>query len=338
MIHETKHDLTLACGLLWPLLVQEKSNPDVENFTSRMDFNSIVLYLKAKGMNAREIHSDLVSTLGTKPLGYSSVTHWLREAQVDQFSETAVDFTQDAEVDEIDEAILSVLKVQPFDSVCDIPRLTRLARSTVHWHLTRSLGFMVCHLRWIPDVLPEAQNRIRVSNSKQLLAILQEQQGSSWRELVLLDESWFYLHTDHERIWLAPGETPPDRERHTIQSPKFMLTIVWGLLGFMSSKCCRSGGVLTPPTTLLKSRLRLSVGATRSQERPVKNSLSILTTLSHTPGGRLGTLLRPMGWIRLPILHTHQIEHDQTFTYSVISTTDFKDNISRMETSFSMPS
>jgi hypothetical protein len=60
------------------------------------------------------------------------------------------------------------------------------------------------------------------------LGILQEKQGSSWRDLVTLNKSWFYLHTDHERIWLAPGETPPDRERYTIQSPKFMLTIVWG--------------------------------------------------------------------------------------------------------------
>jgi hypothetical protein len=236
-----------------------------------MDFNSIVLYLKAKGMNTREIHSDLVATLGTKMLGYSTVTRWLREAQLDQFSETAVDFTEDAEVDEIDEAILSALEVQTFGSVRDIARLTRLARSTVHWHLTRSLGFLARHLHWIPHVLTEEQNRIRVSNSEQLLAILQEQQASSWRDLVALDESWFYLHTGHERIWLAPGETPPDRQRHTIQLPKFMLTIVWGRLGFISSSSCRRGGVLTPPTPLLKSCLRLSVGATRRQEWPVKN-------------------------------------------------------------------
>jgi hypothetical protein len=82
-----------------------------------MDFNSIVLYLKAKGMNGREIHSDLVATLGMKVPGYSTVARWLREAQLDQFSEAAVDFPEDAEVDEIDEAILSALKVQLFGSV-----------------------------------------------------------------------------------------------------------------------------------------------------------------------------------------------------------------------------
>jgi hypothetical protein len=174
MIHETKHDLMFPCDLFSPLLAQEKSNPDVEDFTSGMDFNWIVLYLKAKGMNAREIHSDLAATLGTKVPGYSTVMRWLREAQLDQFSHTAVDFTEEEEVDEIDEVILQVLEVQPFGSVRDIARLTRLACSTVHWHFTCSLGFLVRHLRWIPHLLTERQQRIRVSNSEQFLTTLYE--------------------------------------------------------------------------------------------------------------------------------------------------------------------
>jgi hypothetical protein len=209
IIHETKRDLMLPCDSFSPLLAHEKSNPEVEDFTSGMDSNSIVLYLKANCMNAREIHHDLIATLGTKVLGYSTLTRWLREAQLDQFSETAVDFTENTKVGGIDEAILSALEVQPIGSGRDIARLTRLARSTIHWHLTRSLGFLVRHLRWIPHVLTEEKKRIRVSNSEQPLAILQEQQGSSWRDLVTLDDSWFYLHTDHKWIWLALGETPP---------------------------------------------------------------------------------------------------------------------------------
>jgi hypothetical protein len=119
-----------------------------------------------------------------------------------------------------------------------LTHLAHLARSIVRWHLTRSPGFDVFHLRWISHVLTEQQKRIQLSNSEQLLTILQEQQGSSWRDFVPLGESWFDLHTDHERTWLAPGRRPPDRDRHMIQSPKFMLPIVWGLLSFMSSSFC----------------------------------------------------------------------------------------------------
>jgi histone-lysine N-methyltransferase SETMAR len=44
---------------------------------------------------------------------------------------------------------------------------------------------------------------------------------------VTLEESWFYLHTDHELIWAQADAEIPERERHTVQSEKMMLTIVW---------------------------------------------------------------------------------------------------------------
>jgi hypothetical protein len=48
-----------------------------------------------------------------------------------------------------------------------------------------------------------------------------------------LDESWFYLSTDHERIWLTPEQPVPDRERHMAQSPKLMSTVAWNPNGSM---------------------------------------------------------------------------------------------------------
>jgi histone-lysine N-methyltransferase SETMAR len=53
-----------------------------------------------------------------------------------------------------------------------------------------------------------------------------------WHNVVTLDESWFYLSTDHEMIWLHSDEKVPERERHTIQSKILMLTIVWNPSGF----------------------------------------------------------------------------------------------------------
>jgi hypothetical protein len=38
--------------------------------------------------------------------------------------------------------------------------------------------------------------------------------------------------TDHEQIWLRPGETPPETVRHTIQDRKIMFAIAWNPLGF----------------------------------------------------------------------------------------------------------
>jgi hypothetical protein len=38
--------------------------------------------------------------------------------------------------------------------------------------------------------------------------------------------------TDYEQIWLRPGETPPERARHTIQDRKIMVAITWNPWGF----------------------------------------------------------------------------------------------------------
>jgi hypothetical protein len=46
--------------------------------------------------------------------------------------------------------------------------------------------------------------------------VLQRQQSRSWHGIVTLDESRFYLHMDHEFIWLQADEEVPERERQTI--------------------------------------------------------------------------------------------------------------------------
>jgi hypothetical protein len=60
----------------------------------------------------------------------------------------------------------------------------------------------------------------------------EQQERRSWHNIVTLDESWFYLHIDHELIWAQPDANIPEWERHTVQSRKVMLTRVWNPGGF----------------------------------------------------------------------------------------------------------
>jgi hypothetical protein len=50
---------------------------------------SIVLYLRRKGWTAREIHNDLVATLGEEVITYSTVTKYLREARINSADVTS---------------------------------------------------------------------------------------------------------------------------------------------------------------------------------------------------------------------------------------------------------
>jgi hypothetical protein len=56
-----------------------------------------------------------------------------------------------------------------------------------------------------------------VTLSIELLRQLWSIEHHGWQFIITLDESWFYLATDHEQIWLRVEEHPPERPRHIIQ-------------------------------------------------------------------------------------------------------------------------
>jgi hypothetical protein len=60
----------------------------------------------------------------------------------------------------------------------------------------------------------------------ELLQVLSVQSTRQWHDIVTLDELRIYLFSEHDLIWTAPGEIVVDRERHTVQSPRFLLTLV----------------------------------------------------------------------------------------------------------------
>jgi hypothetical protein len=71
--------------------------------------------------------------------------------------------------------------------------------------------------------------------------MLEVQRDRAWHDILTLDESWFYLSTDYEFVRLPRDEKAPERERHIIQSKKFMLTIVWNPRRFHLIKILEKG-------------------------------------------------------------------------------------------------
>jgi hypothetical protein len=84
----------------------------------------------------------------------------------------------------------------------------------------------------IPHTFTPTQKMEDATFSIELLPQLRSTEHHGWQCIITLDESWFYLSTDHEQIWLHLEEQPPERPGHTIQDPKTMVTIAWNLLAF----------------------------------------------------------------------------------------------------------
>jgi hypothetical protein len=82
---------------------------------------------------------------------------------------------------------------------------------------------MMRHRRWVP-ILAAEQKQIRVQMAIQLLQVLSVQRTPQWYDIVTLDESCIYLFSEYDLMQTTLGEIVVDRERRTVQSPKFMLT------------------------------------------------------------------------------------------------------------------
>jgi hypothetical protein len=201
-----------------------------------MDQKPIVLYLRMKGIALDAIDDDLVYPLGKDTVVYSTVSRDARSAQFSGRKEATPPEAPDVERSPIDEEILTALAEFPspfsFPSVRELSRRICLPRSTVHRRLTQSLRFTMRHLRWVSHLLTTEQKQIRVQMAIELLQVLAVQSTRQRHDIVTLDKSWIYLFSEHDLMWTAPGETVVDRERHTVQSPKFMLMVVWNPIGF----------------------------------------------------------------------------------------------------------
>jgi hypothetical protein len=77
----------------------------------------IVAYLSLKGMSAREIHDDIVGTLGPDAVSCNSVTRYLREARFPPSKREPHPADVQRDLDDSNQAILAALEDSPFASV-----------------------------------------------------------------------------------------------------------------------------------------------------------------------------------------------------------------------------
>jgi hypothetical protein len=82
-----------------------------------MDQRSSTIYLDLKGLLARAIHENLVATLGSDVMTYSTVTRYLRKTRCFHSTDRIASGPILKMLDEVDEAILSTLGETPFASV-----------------------------------------------------------------------------------------------------------------------------------------------------------------------------------------------------------------------------
>jgi hypothetical protein len=136
------------------------------------------------------------------------------------------------------------------------------------------------------------------------------------RFIITLDESWFYRATNYEQIWFRPGDTSPERARHTIQDRKIMVTIARNPLGFsliVALPRGRAFNVEYYPDNIFAALTRLQPGDDG------RNLLFMLTMQGLTLLKNVERFTKKMNCSSLPIDPTHLISHHPIYFCSVMS-------------------
>jgi hypothetical protein len=105
-----------------------------------------------KGMSLDVIHENLVRTLGTDAVTYSTVTKYARSVKFSPKKDRPSSEPSVVESSAVDDTILAALADYPLSSIRELSRRTDLPRSTVHRHLTHSVRFRIRRLRWVPNL------------------------------------------------------------------------------------------------------------------------------------------------------------------------------------------
>jgi hypothetical protein len=147
------------------------------------------MYLSLKGLNAVEIHNDLVATFKGEAQPYNIVTYYLGKPSFSSPRTGQPSESPAPSLNESNEAIFLVLSEEPSTSVRQLAHRTHLHHSMFYDHLTHKLEFIVRYLRWVPHLLSEADEHTRAQLSFELFEMLQHQKDRVRYDVVTLDES-----------------------------------------------------------------------------------------------------------------------------------------------------
>jgi hypothetical protein len=157
-----------------------------------------------------------------------------------------------------------------------VPALVPHAITPLHG-VTSSVG---------PPLLTAEQKQIRVQITIELLQVLSVQSTRQWHGIVTLDESWIYLFSEHDLMWTAPGEIVVDKELHKVQSPKFVLAVVWNPIGFHVLKALPKGRKFNAQYYIIIQMISWSqseIEGGRPGEHSRTSCGCILIMVGHTP-------------------------------------------------------
>ena len=195
---------------------------------------AVIKYLLKKGMSPKEIHEDMVDTLGDDSPAYSTVKKWVAEfkrgresVEDDARSGRPRTSTSDVQIDAVRNMVLADRRV----TIQHIAETLGISFGSVQTILTGVLHMSKLSARWVPRMLNEEQKQKRLEISRQLLDRFRGDTAGFLKRFVTQDETWVH-HFDPEtkiqsKQWKHVTSPQPKKYKQVPSAGKVMASVFW---------------------------------------------------------------------------------------------------------------
>ena len=195
---------------------------------------AVIEYLSLKNLSAKEIHDDMVTTLGAAAPSYSTVRRWRAEFKGGRTSiEDDPRSGRPTEATDAENANLvleSVMKDRRL-TLEQLAEMHGVSKTSVGRILHETLGMKKVSARWVPRMLTADQKHRRRKICDELLEEFWNDPEEFLNHIVTQDETWVH-HYDPETKrqsmqWKHNDSPTPLKFKVTSSSKKVMASVFW---------------------------------------------------------------------------------------------------------------
>ena len=155
---------------------------------------AVIQYLHKKGLTPKDIHNDMVATLGKDAPSYATVKRWVTEfkrsresLEDDPRSGRPVTVATPEMVNKVHDIVMTDRRV----TERYIASTVGISQERVHSILTEDLEMRKLSARWVPRPLTIDQKHTRHTLSHLNLNLFEEDPANFLKRFVTMDETWF---------------------------------------------------------------------------------------------------------------------------------------------------
>lgn len=232
---------------------------------------SVIRYLCLKGLTPKEVHDDMVETLGAEAPSYSTVKKWAAEfkrgresLEDDPRSGRPATVTTEESIDKIHDMILADRRITERQIAFELT----ISQERVHNIIHDELGMNKVSARWVPRLLTPDHKRTRLLTSRDNLALFEQNPDDFLQRFVTMDETWVHHYQpeskEQSKQWKRPGSPTPRKAKVIKSAGKVMASVFWDAKGVLLLDFLESGKTITGVYyAQLLHRLRENIKAKR---------------------------------------------------------------------------